>query len=368
MVNFTILAGGYDVFIASYLFNSDAGTLNVTGRFPSGANPSWITPGIGNRSIFYATNENAVGGLQSFTVTPDGVVSSAVNTIGSGGDSPAFAAALSSGQVAVMNYGSGDGRIVPLTQDGLGFEDSAVSAGLIKFPIPTAPTSENVSHPHMALEVGSEVFVPDLGGDIIWRLTQNIATGNWSITGSIPQPPSSGPRHIAVSCDRLFTLHELASTLTVQAIPAFPNGTSEIIDMVSIIPEETPAGASYAAAEILIPKPTKEFTIPYIYASNRNVGTQDPSGKGDSIAIFELVDIGTPYEKLKLINQVFTGLDQIRGMEIGLEENGGDEFLIAAGVAGSAGTVVYRRVDGGRNLEEVARNLDIPTWTSFIWL
>jgi len=166
----------------------------------------------------------------------------------------------------------------------------------------------------------------------------------------------------------LFALHELASTLTVQPIPAFPNGTSEIIDSVSIIPEETPVNASYAAAEILIPKTTSKFTTPYIYVSNRNVGTQDPSGKGDSIAIFELVNIGTPYEKLKLIDQVFTGLDQIRGMEIGLEENGSDEFLIAAGVAGNAGTVVYRRVDGGRNLEEVARNLDIPTRTSFIWL
>ncbi|KAK7435793.1 hypothetical protein VKT23_019491 [Stygiomarasmius scandens] len=368
MVNFTILAGGYDVFIASYLLNTDAGSLTVTGQFPSGSNPSWITPSLNNRSIFYATNENAAGGLQSFTVTPDGVVSSALDTIGSGGDSPAFAAALPSGQIAVMNYGSGNGRIIPLTEKGLGFDDSASSAGLITFPIPTAPTSENVSHPHMALEVGPEVFVPDLGGDIIWRLTQENATGNWSITGSIPQPPSSGPRHIAVSCDRLFALHELASTLTVQPIPTFPNGTSEIIDSVSIIPEETPVNASYAAAEILIPKTTSKFTTPYIYVSNRNVGTQDPSGKGDSIAIFELVNIGTPYEKLKLINQVFTGLDQIRGMEIGLEENGSDEFLIAAGVAGNAGTVVYRRVDGGRNLEEVARNLDIPTRTSFIWL
>lgn len=90
--------------------------------------------------------------------------------------------------------------------------------------------------------------------------------------------------------------------------------------------------------------------------------------RGDSIAIFEHVNKGTSSEGLQLVQQVFTGLDQIRGMEFGRESNGGDEFLIAGGVAGSAGVVIYRRVEGGRNLEEVVRNLDIPTRTSFVWL
>jgi len=91
-------------------------------------------------------------------------VSSAVDAVSSGGDSPAFAVALSTGQAAIMNYNSGDGRIIPLDTDGLTFEDSATSAGLIKFPVPTAPTSEGTSHPHMALEHGDEIFVPDLVG------------------------------------------------------------------------------------------------------------------------------------------------------------------------------------------------------------
>jgi hypothetical protein len=86
---------------------------------------------------------------------------------------------------------------------------------------------------------------------------------------------------------------------------------------------------------------------------------------GDSIAIFENLDQGTPKERLHLVTQVFTGLDQIRGMEFGGE---GDEYLIAGGVAGTAGVVIYRRVDGGRNLVEVVRNTDIPTRTSFVWL
>lgn len=165
-----------------------------------------------------------------------------------------------------------------------------------------------------------------------------------------------------MSDNRLFTIHELASTLTVQRIPEALNGTSSIIASVSITPPDPPQGAIFAAAEILIPKRTEEFCIPYIYVSNRNIGKQDP--RGDSIAIFEHVFQGTPFEGLKLVNQVYTGLDQIRGMEIG----GGEEYLVASGFAGTAGVLVFKRTEGGRNLELVAQNLEIPTMTSFVWL
>ena len=70
-----------------------------------------------------------------------------------------------------------------------------------------------------------------------------------------------------------------------------------------------------------------------------------------------------------LVNQVYTGIDQPRGMSIGPEcINGADEYLVAGGVAGTAGVVVFRRTEGGRNLELVAQNTDIPTRTSFVWI
>lgn len=360
MVKFDILAGGYDVFIASYLFNSETLTLSLTAKYPSGSNPSWITLHPTNKSILYAVNEISTGALQSFIVSPSGALSAPINTTLSDGDSPAFAVALSTGEVAVMNYNTGNGRIIPTMDNGVAFDGSAPT---ITFPPPAAPS---VSHPHMALEYGNEVLVPDLGADTIWRLTRNGGPGKYKIIGSIPQPLGSGPRHIAIFNDRLFTLHELSSTLSVQAIPAAPNGTSAIIDTVSILPDDPPPNSDYHAAEILIPKPTAKFPTPYIYVSNRNTGVQD--ARGDSIAIFEHINQGQSDEGLKLVRQVFTGLDQIRGMEFGSVENGSDEFLIAAGVAGSAGVVVYRKTDGGRNLTEVARNLEIPTRTSFVWL
>ncbi|KAJ6598372.1 Lactonase, 7-bladed beta-propeller-domain-containing protein [Mycena vulgaris] len=355
MVSLTIFAGGYDVFIAAYLFNTATSTLTLAGKYPSGANPSWITANPTNKSILYATNENAPGALQSFTVAGS-VLSSAVDTVPSGGDAPAFAVALSTGEVAIMNYSSGNGRIIPTTTSP---EEFSNDAPVITFPPPVG----GVSHPHMAVQHGTEIFVPDLGGDTIWRLTPSGAAGEYSITGSIPQPTGSGPRHIAISNDRLYTLHELASTLSVQAIPSAPNGTAPVISMASIIPANPPAGAVWAAAEILIPPPSARFSKQYIYVSNRNTGVQAPAG--DSIAIFENVAQGTPKERLQLVTQVFTGLDQIRGMEFGGEA---DEYLIAGGVAGTAGVVIYKRVDGGRGLAEVARNTDVPTRTSFVWM
>jgi 6-phosphogluconolactonase (cycloisomerase 2 family) len=358
MVNFTILAGGYDVFVATYLFNSAASTLSLMSKSPTGTNPSWITQHPTNRSLIYATNENVSGGLQSFGVHADGSLSSALSTVQSGGIDPAFATALSTGAVAVMNYGSGNGKIVPTANQA----SLSQSAPMITFP----PPAGGVSHPHMALEHNGEILIPDLGADTIWRVKQNPSTGALGIQGQIPQPKGSGPRHIAVFNDRLFTIHELASTLSVQTLPPQPNGTSTLFATASIIPPNQPAGAVWAAAEILIPQPSRKFPTPYIYVSNRNTGTE--FSQGDSIAIFEHINQGYANEGLRLVRQVFTGLSQIRGMEFGKSENGGDEFLVASGVAGSAGVIVLQRTEGGSNLRIVAKNLDIPERSSFIWL
>ncbi|KAL7284193.1 hypothetical protein ACG7TL_001475 [Trametes sanguinea] len=348
MVNFTILAGGYTTFVASYLFNSDTNALSLLNQSPTGANPSWIALHPTNKSILYATNENSPGGLQSFLIGKDGLLSSPIDTINSEGNSPAFATPLSTGQVAVMNYDTGNGLIVP-TERHNPLEFTSDYA-LITFNAP-------VSHPHMALEHGSEVFVPDLGADKIWRLVENGSPGNWRIQGQIDQPKGSGPRHIATRGDFIFCVHELASTLTQQLIPPAPNGTTPLIANFSILPPGLPEGAAMAGAEILITEPSEHFPEPFVYVSNRNTGVQDP--RGDAIAIFRIEP------KLELVGFVWTGLDQIRGMQLGGPEK---EFLIAGGVAGDGGVVMLKRTEGGRNLTLLTRNLELPTRTSFVWL
>ncbi|KAI8970588.1 putative isomerase YbhE [Trametes punicea] len=348
MVNFTILAGGYSTFVASYLFNSDTNALTLLNQSPTGANPSWISLHPTNKSILYAVNENSPGSLQSFLIGKDGLLLSPVDTISSEGGSPAYTTPLSTGQVAIMNYDTGNGLIVPTEKDNpLEFLSDY---SLITFNAP-------VSHPHMALEHGQEVFVPDLGADKIWRLVEDGAPGKFRVQGQIDQPKGSGPRHIATRGNMLYTVHELSSTLTQQLIPPPPNGTTPLIANFSILPPGLPEGAAMAGAEILITEASEHFPEPFVYVSNRNTGVQDP--RGDAIAIFRVEP------KLSLVDFVWTGLDQIRGMQLGGPEK---EFLIAGGVAGDGGVIMLKRTEGGRNLTLLTRNLEVPTRTSFVWL
>ncbi|KAJ3015614.1 hypothetical protein NUW54_g998 [Trametes sanguinea] len=103
----------------------------------------------------------------------------------------------------------------------------------------------------------------------------------------------------------------------------------------------------------------EELNVPYeLVAELLRTWARRPAR--DAIAIYAVEP------QLAFVKHVFTGLDQIRGMELsGGSEN---EFLVAAGVAGDAGVVVLRRTQGGADLEVVATNKDVPTRSSFVWL
>lgn len=156
----------------------------------------------------------------------------------------------------------------------------------------------------------------------------------------------------------LYTLHELASTLTSQQLPAAPNGTSSLIANLSIIPPDPPSGALFAAGEILIPAVSEKFNGSFVYTSNRNTGVQDP--RGDAITIFNRGGAG----ELDLLGYVYTGLDQIRGVEFFGDD---DQYLVASGVAGDAGVLVFERTGNGGNLTLLTANIEVPTRTSFVF-
>ncbi|KZV69591.1 putative isomerase YbhE [Peniophora sp. CONT] len=355
MVNFTILAGGSSSFIASYVFNADAGLLQYTGQSQTGANPLWMARHLTNPNILYAVNRDtdgdADGGVQSFTIGKGGALT-AVGYVSSQGVSPAFVTPLASGGIAAVNYGSGNGIFAPTTDGGLQFG----AAQLLTFPTTGEPA--NVSHPHMVFENKNEIFVPDLGQDKVWRIGKD-ASGKFAIHGEISQPTGSGPRHMKIFNNNLYIAHELSSTFTAQHLPAGPNGTSKIFANLPTQPEADAslADPQWAAAEILIPEPNDKFPTAYAYVSNRNTGnTTDP--RGDTVAIFRLEP------KVKLVAQVFSGMQQIRGMEFGGEKN---EYVVLSGVIGSGGVAVFKRTNGGANLTEVARDTTIPTRAAFVW-
>ncbi|KAF8882109.1 Lactonase, 7-bladed beta-propeller-domain-containing protein [Infundibulicybe gibba] len=353
MVKYTILAGGFTQFIASYLFDSSSNTLTLVKQNPTGENPSWIASHPKNTSILYAVNEKSpIGNLQSFIVGAGGGLT-LVDTVSSDGDSPTYTAMLSSGEITGMNYGSPNCAIVPtLPGDPLRFKKDTTN---VEFPVNGGP-----SNPHMSLEYKGEVFVPDLGADKIWRLKKG-SNGQFSVQGHIKAESGSGPRHIAISDNVLFTITEKTSTLTAQRIPQQPDCPAlPLLASASIVPPNPPTGSKFAAAEILISTPSNKFPTPLIYVSNRNIGTaKDP--RGDTIAIYEfqgginsdpstqegkrMVRRAAP--KFKLLAQVYTGLTQIRSMSLGRAVDGGDEFLIAGGNA-AGGVAVFKRVNGGR--------------------
>lgn len=127
-----------------------------------------------------------------------------------------------------------------------------------------------------------------------------------------------------------------------------------------------PAGAQFFAAEVLYPDPLhcegekdgdKKL---YIYASNRNKGTADP--RGDTIAIIEHTP-GDGKDELKVVDQVYTGMQQIRSMTFSDDE----QYLVAGGGL-SGGVKVYKRTEGGKCLVEVASNSEVDTRTNFVWV
>lgn len=113
-----------------------------------------------NQGTYSAVNElTPTGAVQSFNVNPDGSLSQALDTVSSGGAHPAHVVALPNGKVVVLNYSSGDGRIISTTNGGAKFN---VSSPLIKFEAPLG----GVSHPHQTVEHEDSLYIPDLVCDI----------------------------------------------------------------------------------------------------------------------------------------------------------------------------------------------------------
>ncbi|KDQ17330.1 hypothetical protein BOTBODRAFT_30150 [Botryobasidium botryosum FD-172 SS1] len=342
MVNLTILAGSYTTFIRALSFNADANSLSLLSQSPAGSNPSWIALNPLNHSVLYATNENSPGGLLSFSVTASGTLTQ-IDSFDSGGDDPAYLLPLNNGkEVAIMNFSSSNGSVMTLTSD---FSKFTSSSPVVFVGSGPNADSQDRSHPHEVVEVGNELFVPDLGADKIWRLGRS-ASG-FQTTGFIQQAAGSGPRHIAVKDNTVFAVHELDNTLTSQTIPPLNSATpATLLANLTTLPPDIPTGSTNGAAELILSSVTEKYPQQFLYASNRNV-SPDPrliDPRGDTIAIF------SP-EPLQLVKHVYTGLNQIRGMALG---GVNQEYLIAAGLTGG-GVAIFQRTNNGTDLQLLAR-------------
>lgn len=99
-----------------------------------------------------------------------------------------------------------------------------------------------------------------------------------------------------------------------------------------------------------------------------NSTTEVIPGENSGVITDDVSDAGSPTVTLTLVGHVYTGLRQVRSFAIGpTAKKGGDEFLIA-GATEENGVAVFRRIQGGRNLTEVARDTTYLERTSFLFL
>jgi len=356
MVNFTILAGGFTSLISTFSFLpgpsvGSNGTLTLLSQSNAGNAPSWIARSPHNAGILYAVNEVDDGKLVSFIINKDGTLDLIAKTSSGGKGPPHLLPLEQSNEVAIMNYGSGNGLVVPLQDDLLHFVIDPAPP-LITFN----PAPNPLSHPHETVEVGDQLFVADLGSEKIWRMNRTSA-GTWNITSHITQPTGSGPRHLSVLDGIVYVVHEVAVTLTSQTIPDNDETSSPFISMSLTTPPSVNI-ADYTAAEIQIPAPMNELSKTYVYVSNRQInGTEDPSG--DPIAIFSLEQDGS----FELVKHVHTGVNNLRGFI--LDPSG--RYLVLGGNV-SGGVKVFERIDGGADLVLVAASDEVPTASTFVWL
>ncbi|KZP00978.1 putative isomerase YbhE [Calocera viscosa TUFC12733] len=350
-----LLTSSYSQELTHLAFSPAAGTLLKTGTTPSGGSMSWLSLSPVDPALLVGTNETAQGEVRAFRIalrgeevslTPEGGVQSTA------GHSPAHHKVLEDGSaVLAANYMTGTLITIPLSPSGL----QAPTTPLLKFPFigpGPNPGRQESSHPHEVFQrSGSEVLIPDLGADKIWRLAPS-ATG-WEIGGEIPLPPGSGPRHVQVVASDLYVLNELNNSLSHYTLPQALGTSASLHSSLPCTLLETKGGA----AELLL-----HPSGGYLYATNRD--SKHP--KGDTVAIFKLQAslLALGAKEAKWVKEVHTGLVHIRGAVI--REYEGKVYLVAAGKDGG-GVKAFEVTEGGEDLKEVAQ-VDVENVTGFVWL
>lgn len=345
MSSFLILVGSFAPLISTLNFTASPPSLSLVSQTPSGTSPSWLLSNPVNNSIIYATDETDSGGLNSLLLDQSTGNLTLVDSVSTQGGSPTHIGLVNNGtQLGVANFGGGSAYFTELDDDLLHF----TSPSLVSF------AGAGTSNAHQVVPFGDQALVSDLGSDRVWRLGRN-PSGLWGIQDFIAQPAGSGPRHLVLDDNTLYSLHEKANTLTQQTIPsiALSNAVQpDSLASVSIIPSDTSSSAPLVAGELLF----TQTPTPLIYASNRD----DPSAQGDAIAVFDI-------NPLTKVAEIRTGLQHLRGVALVGENNA---YLIVGGMKGG-GIKMYERVSADQGyLKEVASLpagvIDQPS--SFIWI
>ncbi|KAG7091586.1 hypothetical protein E1B28_010607 [Marasmius oreades] len=352
-MSYRILGSSYTEEVYTLEFVPSKATITVSSSLRIGYHPSWITAHPTDPSLVFACLEQAEGTVVALKYDESGN-GKVVAEASSGGKDPCHLL-VKDGELLIANYSSGDLSILSVTHEA----PYILSKSPTTIYLPgTGPNRERQESPHphgvFWIDETNELMVPNLGADVIHRLTRR-PDGTWTIVGEISYPPGGGPRHVAAHDGILYTLLELSSRLVKGKLLQFPK-QPVILASESTLSHPPQSPNDMLAAEILIPKPNSTYPEAYVYVSNRN----DPSAEGDTIAIFEASDS----DSLNMVGEVRTGLRHLRGMAFGGPEN---RWLITGGGNGG-GVKVFERINGGKDLRLVAKNEDVKAPTGFLWM
>ena len=268
-----------------YVFRYDAnsGKLTPMGVAAETQDPSWVAIHP-NGKFLYAVKEAGKNSMVSaFSLDAQSGKLALLNQLPALGEDPCYLAFDRTGKyVLVANYSSGNVVVFPIGADG---KLGAATAN-VRDEGRLGPNKERQEgpHAHWIKNLGSEVFVADLGLDrvMVYRLDPTNGTlspmpaagpSNPFPQGPVELSPGTGPRHAALlrSGKFMYVLGELDSTVTcfVATKEGILNGALGKYPML-------PVGFSARndAAEIAI-HPNSRF----LYASNRG---------HDSIAAFHI--------------------------------------------------------------------------------
>lgn len=200
---FTNAEGGPPA-VGIHSFTTDGTPVSAT----PAENPSYLLlhPSL---PVVYGLSERTPTHVTAHRIESDGSLTQ-ISRLATGGDGGCHLGLDPTGRyVVVAHYGVGSVSAVSIAADGSLVEVTGTLAFTGSGP---DPDRQDGSHAHMAVAVGAEILVPDLGLDRIHRLR---LTPDGEITAGEPlvTPPGSGPRHLVVTGDHLVLACELSAEL-----------------------------------------------------------------------------------------------------------------------------------------------------------
>lgn len=264
-----------------YWFGFDPGT-GETGPVTLAAevsNPANLI--VGPRALYACRGGGSrLDGQSPITAfAPDGDALRELNSVGSGGLGPTVGVVSRSGRhllttnwitSSVVCFGLGpDGTIAARTSlvgRAAGSERPPGVGGAPGMPLSPALVTAGHTKPHDVLLAADQRYA--LAAEITGDRCQVLRFDAGALThhGYAPAPPGSGPRHLALSRDRLYSSDEECAGLSVWAWDG-RTGALEHRQQVSTVPDGVSAAGEHPADVCLHPNGR------FVYVTNRRVGT-----------------------------------------------------------------------------------------------